>query len=162
MKYLLYIFQDWKNNKGNTKGKIVSVFFRIASLSTKNVIFKILIFPFVFFYKFFFEWVVGFEVPYNMKIGKGFQVLHLQAIVINKKTIIGNNCKIRHSLTIGNNGKTDLCPIIGNNVDIGANVCIIGNVSIGNNVIIGSGAVVVKSFPDYSILVGNPAKNISV
>ena len=161
MNYFRYILQDYENNRSNTKGRIISICFRIASFSKKNIYIKIVTFPFLVFYKFFFEWIIGFEVPYNVKIGEGFQVLHLQAIVINKKTIIGNNCKIRHSLTIGNNGKSDLCPIIGNNVNIGANVCIIGGITIGNNVNIGAGSVVVKSFPDDAILVGNPAKNIA-
>ncbi|MDM8267377.1 hypothetical protein QUW44_09665 [Limosilactobacillus pontis] len=46
---------------------------------------------------------------------------------------------------------------MGNNVVCGANVVIIGDISIGNNCIIGAGSVVVKSIPDNSVVVGNPA-----
>ena len=38
----------------------------------------------------------------------------------------------------------------------------IGDVKIGNNVIIGAGAVVVKDIPDNAIVVGVPAKVISM
>ncbi|MBQ8019953.1 MAG: serine acetyltransferase, partial [Paludibacteraceae bacterium] len=54
----------------------------------------------------------------------------------------------------------DLIPTIGNNVSIGANATIIGDITIGDNVIIGAGAVVVKDVPQYSVVVGNPARVI--
>jgi len=47
---------------------------------------------------------------------------------------------------------------IGNNVWIGGGAIINPGVTLGNNVVVGSGAVVTKSFPDNSIIAGNPAK----
>lgn len=49
---------------------------------------------------------------------------------------------------------------IGNNVFIGAESVILPNVTIGNNVIIGAGSVVTHDIPDYSVVAGNPARNI--
>ncbi len=43
---------------------------------------------------------------------------------------------------------------------IGNNVIILQDVHIGKKVIIGAGSVVTKNIPDYSIVVGNPAKVI--
>ena len=51
---------------------------------------------------------------------------------------------------------------IGNNVWIGDNVCIMPGVTLGNNVIVGANAVVTKSFPDNSVIVGVPAKVIKM
>jgi acetyltransferase-like isoleucine patch superfamily enzyme len=48
--------------------------------------------------------------------------------------------------------------VIGSNCWIGAKVSILDGVVIGNNCVIGAGAVVNKSFPDNSIIVGVPAK----
>ena len=158
--FLKTLFQDWSINKNNTKGKIFALVFRAASLSTKNLLLYIIFFPFLLFYKLFFEWIVGIEIPYNTKIGRGLRVFHLPSIVINKDVIIGEYCVLRQSTTIGNKKEDGNCPIIGNNVNIGANVCIVGDIIIGDNVTIGAGSVVTKSIPSNSIAVGNPARVI--
>jgi acetyltransferase-like isoleucine patch superfamily enzyme len=52
--------------------------------------------------------------------------------------------------------------IIKNNVWIGDGVSILAGVTIGENTIIGTNAVVTKSVPAYSILVGNPGRLINL
>lgn len=52
--------------------------------------------------------------------------------------------------------------IIGNDVWIGTRVIILPGVHIGNHSIVGAGAVVTKSFPDYSVIAGCPAKLIKI
>lgn len=49
---------------------------------------------------------------------------------------------------------------IGNDVWIGDNVILIAGIKIGNGVIIGAGSIVTKDILPYSIVVGNPAKEI--
>jgi putative colanic acid biosynthesis acetyltransferase WcaB len=160
MNFFSFITQDRQANKGNTKGRIVTFFFRIGNYCAGRKYLKWIFLPYLLSYKFLFEWIIGLEIPYPTKIGKGLRIYHIQAIVINKSTIIGENFTLRQSTTIGNKEKGGRCPVIGNNVDTGANVCIIGALMIGNNVNIGAGSVVVKDVPSDCTVVGNPARII--
>ncbi len=50
--------------------------------------------------------------------------------------------------------------VIGNDSWIGANSVITAGISIGKHVIVGAGSVVTKDIPDYTVVVGNPARII--
>ena len=90
------------------------------------------------------------------KIGYGLLLGHVSCIVVNSRTIIGNNVNLSQFLSIGTNHKTPA--IIGDNVYIGPNVCIVEDVKIGNNSSIGAGAVVTKDVPENASVAGVPAK----
>jgi putative colanic acid biosynthesis acetyltransferase WcaB len=161
MNHINFLTQDWYNNKGYTKGKLVTLSFRLASYARHNKWLKYLLIPYLGLYKFWVEWVFGMEIPYDTKIGRGFKVYHGIGLVINKHTVIGENCLLRHTTTLGNKGSvvTD-CPVIGNHVDIGAHVCILGKITIGDYAVIGAGSVVTKDIPARAVVVGNPARII--
>jgi len=161
MNYFQFIFQDWKINKGNTKGRIILLLFRIANFCTKKKIYYYWGIPYLVFYKILVEWFFSIEIPWKVQIGKDFILYHGQALVINDRVVIGKNCTIRQSTTIGNkilqDGSSSASPVLGNNVDVGSNVCIIGDIYIKDNVKIGCGAVVTKNISGNCIVVGNPA-----
>ena len=103
---------------------------------------------------------LGFSIPPNT-FGKGLKIYHQGSIVVNPKVRVGEFCKIHGDVCIGNNGKNDVCPRIGNNVDIGMKACIIGDIIINDNTIIGANALVNKSFSEKNItIVGIPAIKI--
>ena len=157
-----YLFQDRLSNRRNFKGQLVMFMFRLVSLINRSMIAKVIFFPYLLFYRYMVDWVWGIEIPRKTTIGKGLSLFHGHALVLNQGVIIGDNCMLRNSTTIGHKKNADgtfsACPRIGNNVDIGANVVIIGDIEIGDNVIIGAGAVVTKSIPANSVAVGNPAR----
>ncbi len=103
---------------------------------------------------------LGIEISPN-SFGKGLQIYHGGNIIINNAVKAGENCKLHGGNCIGNNGKSQAVPTLGNNVDIGFGAVIIGDISIADNVVIGANAVVNRSIPEEgSVYAGIPAKRV--
>lgn len=96
------------------------------------------------------------QIPASTKIGYGFYIGHNICMVVNGRTIIGNNVNLAQFVNIGTNHETPA--IIGDNVYIGPHVCVVEDVVIGNNSTIGAGAVVTKDVPENATVAGVPAK----
>ena len=78
---------------------------------------------------------------------------------------IGKNCVIGQGVTIGAvegyfSKEINKCPTVGDNCYIGAGARILGDIEIGNACQIGASAVVLKSAPNNSIIVGIPGRVI--
>ncbi len=164
--FINYIFQDWEvNQEGSSKSRFILLIFRATQI-LGNLPVPLLPSFFRNFYILIVEWILGVELPWDTKIGSDLRLIHGVGLVVNNGTIIGNNCILRHSTTIGNkklsNGSYTGSPKIGDNVEVGSNVVIIGPITIGNNAVIGAGSVVVKDVPEGAVVVGNPAKVIRV
>jgi serine O-acetyltransferase len=91
-------------------------------------------------------------------IGPGFYIGHGVGVVINAKTIIGQNCNISQFLSVGTNHGTPAT--IGDFVYIGPHVSIVEDVMIGDHAKIGAGCVVLKDVPANSTAVGVPNRNL--
>lgn len=163
----LGVFQDWHANKGNAKGQLIMLAFRIANFfSYLPIPFRFLGYPYVILYRVVVEWILCVELPWKLKIGTGLRLYHGQALVVNDRAVIGRNCVLRHSTTIGvaetSSTYGGVAPVIGNEVDIGSNVVILGEVKIGDGAVIGAGSVVVKDVEAGAVVVGNPARVIRI
>ncbi|WP_202799224.1 MULTISPECIES: DapH/DapD/GlmU-related protein [Moorena] len=162
-----YLLQDWQVNyyESNLKARFILLMFRSTHLLGKlPAPFSFLSIFYRLLYQVLVECILGIELPWDTQIGANTKLLHGIGLVVNHETVIGANCTLRHSTTIGNkqlpDGSYSGCPKIGNNVDIGSNVVIIGAITIGDNAVIGAGSVVVKDVPESSVVVGNPARVI--
>ncbi|MBU2880306.1 serine O-acetyltransferase [Aliiglaciecola lipolytica] len=111
----------------------------------------------------FFKFFKGIELPSNCYQQK-IRLIHPHGVIINTRAEIGNNVTVYQNVTVGSKqfGKKQGAPKIGNDVVIYPNAILIGDIFIGNNSIVGAGAVVVSSFPDNSIIAGNPASKVGV
>jgi len=100
------------------------------------------------------------EIHPGAKIGSRFFIDHGAGVVIGETTIIGKDVTIYQGVTLGGTGKEKgkRHPTIGNNVVVGAEAIVLGNITIGDNSRIGAAAVVTKSVPPNSTVVGNPAR----
>jgi len=110
------------------------------------------------------EIVCGISIGSAAIIGRRFTIEHHGCIVIHGAAIIGDDCLIRHGVTIGNTGPDDPlgAPRIGSRVQIGAGAKILGRVTVGNDVIIGANAVVVRDIPDNVVAGGVPARTLKI
>jgi len=157
----LYLFQDWENNKGNFKSRIIMLLFRISSLIYHYRILRFIFFWYLLLYKFAIGWLMNIGINPSAVIGRGLRIQYGFGTVIGSNTVIGKNCNVRQLTNISakmkENGSYSRAPHIGDDVDIGINVVILGEVNIGNNVTIGAGSVITKDVEDNSVMVGSTA-----
>lgn len=119
------IKEFWHNiQRGNRKGAFLVASYRIAHKCTRNKISKAIGFPYLLFYHLIVRDILSFDIHENTSIGENFCVWHCLGIVINPNVVIGENCTMRHNITIGNKGNGT--PKIGNNVEIGAGAILLG------------------------------------
>ncbi|MFZ4116720.1 MAG: serine O-acetyltransferase [Chthoniobacterales bacterium] len=154
-------FQDWSSNRGNPRSQLVLLLFRIAQCFYRlPVRLRWIGFPYFSFYELLVVWIFGIELSYKATIGPGLRLFHGVATVIHQSVVIGKQCTLRHSTTIGMRREQEAVPILGDAVDIGCQSVIIGPIRIGNGVTIGAGSVVLHDLPDHAVAVGNPARII--
>lgn len=84
-------------------------------------------------------------VPSGVEIGGGLIIYHAHGIILNGKSVIGNNCTIYSRVCIGNRWPGDGTPTIGDNVVIGTGACIFGPVKIPSNSMISANSVITPS-----------------
>ena len=113
----------------------------------------------------------GSIVRHDLIIGKGSCIgtyCHIAGKVhVGADTMIANSVSIfgfNHGMALDSPMMSQPCStrgiVIGDNCWIGANATIVDGVSIGSHSIVAAGTVVTKSFPEWSIIGGVPARHI--
>jgi serine O-acetyltransferase len=104
--------------------------------------------------------ITGIEIHPAAVIGRNLFIDHGMGVVIGETAEVGNNVTLYHGVTLGGTSllKTKRHPTIGDHVVIGAGAKVLGAITIGSNSRIGANAVVIKSTPADSVVVGVPGQ----
>ena len=103
------------------------------------------------------------QIGNNVKIQNNVSVYEgvvLEDFVFCGPSMVFTNIKIPRSEFPQRGSEFYLKTIVKRSASIGANATIVCGVTIGEYALIGSGAVVTKDVPPFSLVVGNPAKII--
>ena len=127
---------------------------------------------------------INVQIRENSKIGKN--CILSKDVYVDCNVLIGDNCKIQNSVSVYDGVEIASDVFVGPNVSftndkvprafnenwqisktlikqgasLGANSTIVCGVTIGEYAMIGAGSVVTKDVPPYTLVVGNPAKEI--
>jgi len=104
--------------------------------------------------------ITGIEIHPGATIGHHVFIDHGMGVVIGETAEVGDYATIYHGVTLGGTSlhKAKRHPTIEDHVVIGAGAKVLGAISIGANSRIGANAVVVKSAPPNSVIVGIPGQ----
>ena len=104
--------------------------------------------------------VWGIEVPYSVTVGRRTVIHHQGLLVINGRCRIGDDCILRHGVTMGLRylDRPTEVPTLGNRVNVGVGAVVLGGITIGDDVQIGANSVVLTDVPAGCTVVGNPAR----
>ena len=104
--------------------------------------------------------LTGIEIHPGATIGHNFFIDHGMGVVIGETAEVGDHVTLYHGVTLGGTSlnKVKRHPTIEDHVVIGAGAKVLGAITIGSNSRIGANAVVVKSTPPDSVVVGVPGQ----
>jgi serine O-acetyltransferase len=109
------------------------------------------------------RWLTGIEIHPAAQIGAGLFIDHGTGVVIGETAQIGDDVTMYHGVTLGGTslarGKRH--PTVGDRVTLGAGAKLLGPIEVGDDSRVGANAVVVKSVPSNSVVVGVPGQVIA-
>jgi acetyltransferase-like isoleucine patch superfamily enzyme len=104
----------------------------------------------------------GVTLGNNVTVKNGVNVW--TGVTVEDNVFLGPNCVLTNDPNprayIKKSADSLVETLIRSNATIGANATIVCGVTIGRYAFIGAGAVVIRSVPDFSLVVGNPARQI--
>ncbi|WP_394551373.1 serine O-acetyltransferase EpsC [Agromyces sp. MMS24-JH15] len=109
------------------------------------------------------RFLTGIEIHPGATIGRRFFIDHGMGVVIGETAIVGDDVMLYHGVTLGGKAPrntppgTKRHPTLEDGVTVGAGAKILGDITIGAWSAVGANAVVTKSAPAHSLVVGVPA-----
>ncbi len=109
------------------------------------------------------RFATGVEIHPGAVLGERVFIDHASGVVIGETAVVGDDVTIYQGVTLGGTSLEQGIrhPTIGDRVTIGAGAKILGPITIGDDCRIGANAVVVKSAPPDSVVMGVPGQIIA-
>lgn len=106
------------------------------------------------------RFLTGIEIHPGATIGRKFFIDHGMGVVIGETAEVGENVTLYHGVTLGGTSlaKGKRHPTLEDDVVVGAGAKILGAIIVGAGSRIGANAVVVKTVPQNSVVVGVPGQ----
>jgi serine O-acetyltransferase len=107
--------------------------------------------------------LTGIEIHPGAKIGPRLFIDHGMGVVIGETAEVGADVTLYHGVTLGGTSlsKGKRHPTLEDRVVIGAGAKVLGAITIGEGSRVGANAVVVKSVPANSVVVGVPGQSVA-
>lgn len=100
----------------------------------------------------------GAEIHPAAQIGPGFCLVHSGGIVIGDRARIGAHFICFQNVTVGDSGRGDGQPVLGDWVTASAGAKILGGIEVGSGATVGANAVLLRDVPPGGVAVGIPAR----
>ena len=109
------------------------------------------------------RWLTGIEIHPAARIGQGLFIDHGTGVVIGETAEVGDDVTMYHGVTLGGTtlSKGKRHPTVGHRVTLGAGAKLLGPIEVGDDSRVGANAVVVRSVPPNSVVVGVPGQVIA-
>ena len=118
--------------------KLVSLLLRPAALFVRNV--------------------YGIEIEPGVDLGRRVAIPHGGKLVIASGSVIGDDCILRHNVTIGAVRRMEDVPALGRRVAVGTGAVILGRIEIGDYAEIGPNAIVMTDVPAKATVFADPGR----
>ncbi len=108
--------------------------------------------------------LIGFEIPRTVCMGRRVKFVHQHGVTVHPLAEIGDECLVRHNVTIGLRGDPSdghrqfPPPRVGKQVQFGVGSTILGGVRIGDGAVLGAHALVATDVPEQASVVAPSAR----
>jgi len=102
----------------------------------------------------------GIEIPVEAQVGRRLRIRHQHGITVHDEAVIGDDCELKHMVTIGGVADGHGFPVLGDRVTVGVGAVVVGGVKIGDGTKIAPNALVMTDVPPGAKAFGNPARII--
>ncbi len=153
-----FLFMKWYFlPKGSTFPH--DVWFRISSYCKKVSVLKYTIGILAYIVERHYAHKYGVYANTNIRVGEGLKVVHGSGVYLNCKRI-GDNFTVYQGVTLGSSGDGYNIPVVEDNVTVYAGAIVVGNVTLGKGCVVAANSFVNRDVPEYTVVGGNPAREI--